>query len=252
MTTTGNWRPFQGFDAGGLSGARLQAHFAAQWLARAARANIAAQSDDSHSNFGWDDTFDGLATHPLRDQLRLGLRLRDMTIALVDERSSPVAGQSLEGLTDPEVGDRLSALLAPFDLKLEALSAPLAYAMPDHPLAHGAAYRAREFADGLVELSSWFANGRLSLEGLGRTYTSRGFPVPSVRCWPHHFDLGTMTVFPIPEDGGTAYIGAGLSPGDGYYDEPYFYVSIYPRPKTSELPALAAGGRQRRLGRLHS
>jgi hypothetical protein len=36
----------------------------------------------------------------------------------------------------------------------------------------------------------------------------------------------------------TGYVGAGLSPGDEYYDEPYFYVSVYPRPDSATLPRL--------------
>ena len=34
------------------------------------------------------------------------------------------------------------------------------------------------------------------------------------------------------------YVGAGLSPGDEYYDEPYFYVSVYPEPDPAALPSL--------------
>ena len=31
-------------------------------------------------------------------------------------------------------------------------------------------------------------------------------------------------------------MGAGFSPGDPYYDEPYFYLSLYPRPEDIRLP----------------
>jgi hypothetical protein len=34
------------------------------------------------------------------------------------------------------------------------------------------------------------------------------------------------------------FVGAGLSPGDEYYDEPYFYVSVDPEPQPEALPAL--------------
>jgi hypothetical protein len=36
-------------------------------------------------------------------------------------------------------------------------------------------------------------------------------------------------------------MGVGFSPGDEYYDEPYFYVSIYPAPLVTTLPALPVG-----------
>ena len=37
----------------------------------------------------------------------------------------------------------------------------------------------------------------------------------------------------------TGYVGAGLSPGDAYYDEPYFYVSVYPQPDRAGAAAPA-------------
>jgi hypothetical protein len=58
-----------------------------------------------------------------------------------------------------------------------------------------------------------------------------------VRCWPHHFDLDTLvTVAP----GRTS--GIGFEPGDEHYDEPYFYVSVYPAPDAASSPPLPAIG----------
>src|ERR1700687_5123272 len=61
--STSDWRPLRGVDHGRLSEARLQAHYAAQWLARAARAFIPPQPDDGHTNLGWDHAFGGFTTH---------------------------------------------------------------------------------------------------------------------------------------------------------------------------------------------
>jgi hypothetical protein len=36
-------------------------------------------------------------------------------------------------------------------------------------------------------------------------------------------------------------IGIGLSPGDGSYDQPYFYVTPWPYPDAAVLPTLEAG-----------
>jgi hypothetical protein len=47
-----DWRPLQVSDQQRLSMARLQAHHAAQWLARAARAYVPPQPDDGHTNLG--------------------------------------------------------------------------------------------------------------------------------------------------------------------------------------------------------
>lgn len=63
-----------------------------------------------------------------------------------------------------------------------------------------------------------------------------------VYCWPHHFDLATQIKLPIRNADTTGDIGVGFSPGDEYYDEPYFYVSVYPEPDPAILPMLPAMG----------
>ena len=54
------WRSPRGIAPARLAAARLQAHHAAQWLARAARAHIMAWPDDGHTNLGWDDALGGV------------------------------------------------------------------------------------------------------------------------------------------------------------------------------------------------
>jgi hypothetical protein len=43
-------------------------------------------------------------------------------------------------------------------------------------------------------------------------------------------------------------IGVGFSPGDGSYDQPYFYVTPWPYPDTEDLPSLTAGAHWHREG----
>jgi hypothetical protein len=59
-----------------------------------------------------------------------------------------------------------------------------------------------------------------------------------VRCWAHHFDIATLITLPTRKDGTVSYVNAGLSPGDQYYEGPYFYVSIFPEPDPALLPRL--------------
>jgi hypothetical protein len=75
-----NWVPLHAVEQRRLSEARLQAHYAPQWLARAARGYISPQSNDNHISLGWDAGTGGLITHPLRDGAQLGLRLIDLTL----------------------------------------------------------------------------------------------------------------------------------------------------------------------------
>ena len=59
-----------------------------------------------------------------------------------------------------------------------------------------------------------------------------------VRCWPQDFDIATL-IKVVPE----RTIGAGLEPGDHYYDEPYFYVHMDPDPSPAQVRSRPLWGR---------
>jgi hypothetical protein len=109
--------------------------------------------------------------------------------------------------------------------------------MPAHAISQGAAYGSADLTDALAKLAAWFGNATLLLGSI-RQMIGRKLTASAVRCWPHHFDLATLTTLPARNPDATGYVGAGLSPGDEYYDEPYFYVSVYPEPDPAALPSL--------------
>jgi hypothetical protein len=210
-----------------------------QWLAKLARAVLPAQPDDSHTNLGWDEELDGFVTHPLPDGARLGLRLSDLTLTTVGGEARRLERTySLIGRSDAEARAWMGLAFAPTRLDSEALDAPSPYAMPPHAIAQGGAYGGADIGAALKELAAWFANGRTAIENVRRAMLGHGHDAPAPRCWPHHFDLATLMSFPLVRGGATAYIGAGLSPGDRYYGEPYVYLSVYPAPDRSGLPPL--------------
>jgi hypothetical protein len=109
------------------------------------------------------------------------------------------------------------------------------YDMPDHPVRGGAAFSPDPAP--LGELAGWFALGDAVLREIaaGAPHT-----IP-VRVWPHHFDAGSIRY--LDEPGPAApQIGFGLSPGDGHYEQPYFYATAYPLRSDPRFPALPGGG----------
>ena len=232
------WRPIGGVDFGRLREARLQAHHAVQWLARAARAYVPPQPDDRHTNLGWDDETNCFITQP-SDDLDLGLRLTDLKLVLVGE--SVQVSFALDGRTDADTRLRLGDLLAAHDLEPGRLDAKLPYEIPDHALARAGTYDAGGLADALSELAAWFANADRSLDRVWEQMVARGHAPSPVRTWPHHFDMATLILL----EGGNATharsVNAGFSPGDENYEEPYFYVSPYPYPDPAKLPPLPLG-----------
>ena len=234
------WRPIRGVDFARLREARLQAHHAVQWLARAARAFVPPQPDDSHTNLGWDDTRDGFAAHRLTGDLRLGLRMAPLTLVL----TATDAQQSfaLDGRTDADVRRWLGEKLGAHGFHARSLDAKPPYEIPDHPVARGAPYDVTGLADALAELAGWFANANVSLDGIRGQMSARGLTPSPVRTWPHHFDMATLTLLEVGNTDHARSVNAGFSPGDEHYEEPYFFVSPYPYPDAAKLPPLPALG----------
>ena len=109
-------------------------------------------------------------------------------------------------------------------------------------IAQGARYDATGSANSLTELAAWYANAAVLL-GRVRTYMAGeevgGYSRVLRRA---HFDLATLTMLPTKDPDTAGYIGGGFSPGDEYYGEPYFYVSVYPEPDPVTLPMLPEMG----------
>lgn len=218
-----------------LAAARTLAHRAVQWPARAARANLNPAPDDSHTSLTWDPEMAALLTQPLDGGVRVGLRMA--VHELVFTKGSRTEAFVLAGNADAEAGEWLDGKLAAEGLK-PASSTKLPYDMP--PALFG---RAAEEAPRLAALAVWFAAGAELLEEL-RKKTQRFKPGPTpVRCWPHHFDIAMLVELDHAMAKSARSIGIGLSPGDAYYAQPYFYLSPHPRPYTANLPSLPPGGR---------
>lgn len=220
----------------GLVDARLQLHWAAQVLARFGDARVEARADYSQSALTWDP---GRAC--LRGELdSSGRRLELHPVDLVIRMSGPGDASAEFGLQGHTLDEAFSwlASLPGEEGRLE-LGEP---DVPFHPVSTGAAFDP-DIRD-VSELAGWFNEAHVALERVGESHPSAS----PVRCWPHHFDiavlilLGAPDVQPDPEKARS--VGAGMTPGDSEYSEPYWYVTPWPYPASpdlSALPALPAG-----------
>jgi len=115
------------------------------------------------------------------------------------------------------------------------LSPPDEMAPPKEPphegIANGEPYPS-EHAEAMVELARYFHITEPLLES-ARNGVSVSSPV---RCWPHHFDLASLI-----DRGEGRSVGVGMSPGDGSYAWPYFYVTPWPYPPADQLSRLSRG-----------
>lgn len=194
-----------------LRDARLELHYAAQVVAACADAWLPIRADDGHTAMEWERPRMIGALSP--SGIAIGVDVEAFAIIGFDARrqdvSFPLAGKTLvQALlwADSRYGTPRGAHLRDYDL-------------PVSPLRTGATFAG--YPEQLAELARWYQ--------LGHEVVAAVSPVEGIRIWPHHFDLGAIV------DG----VGVGLSPGDRYYDEPYFYVT--PRTGDTRVPALPAG-----------
>jgi len=222
-----------------LVDARLQLHHAAQVVASAGLTLLEPRPDDSHPNLGWVEGLGALLGHAWPEAgTRAGLRVRDLTLLLVDESGKETAALALDGRTLDQGYAWLASAASRAGAGLPSVGwTRSSYQIPDHPIGRGAAFShaPREAFD---ELARWLANGHHAL--VAQAVRTPG--ASDVRCWPHHFDLGALAILATDAEGNpTRTIGTGLSPGDGSYPEPYWYVSPWPYPAADALPAVRAG-----------
>ncbi|MCP5114993.1 MAG: hypothetical protein GY953_29535 [bacterium] len=204
--------------------ARLECHHAAQFMPRFARAFVESRPDDSHTAMQWDSSGKLLVSEAVSSS-RLGLRLRDLTLVLGGE--FPLGGRTVA-----EAIAWLETRVSSLGLDPAALSNPLHYEIPAHPVASGEKFNLEANRMECEELEHYFANAANAIAGVAGS--------SPVLCWPHHFDIAALiTLSGSGENART--IGAGLSPGDGSYSQPYFYVSPWPAPPAEKLPVLATG-----------
>ncbi len=231
---TMDWSGLRQPAPGELGAAREVAHWAVQWPTRAARANLAPAPDDSHSALGWDAGLGALVSAALpastKAGARVGLQLALLELIVSDGANTELL--QLEGCMPGAVNDWL-------DLKLEALGlkpasgAKLPYEVAPRPLR-------RE--PGLDTLARWFGAAADVLEEARAKHARFRPGLSLVRCWPHHFDLALLVQLDPGPAQTSRSIEIGVSPGDGYYAQPYAYISPSRAPKNPRLPALPPGG----------
>lgn len=225
----------------GLGPARVTAHKAVQLLSIVARANLKREPDDSHSNLEWSREKQAFLSHSLPAQngpCQIGLSLSPLILVVLcnGEEASVLA------LADRSYSSALEWLdgqLAAHGL-VAASTAKIPYKLPLEVA------EIKTFPSvGAVEmepLAAWFSLAVAALEPLVASLKEVS-PGPSpIRCWPHHFDIATYVSLARGAAESAPAIGAGLSPGDEGYAQPYFYVNPWPAVDPNTLPEPIAPG----------
>ena len=224
-----DWELLEPIDVAGFRAARVEAHAAAQVVSLAGRSLLPVRDDDSHTSLSWSAGIAGLVGEPLPDEnVRTGLRLAELVLCVVDAEGRTLDAHALAGWTAADARHWLAgALTGRVDVgrPLAQVELPVALAAERSVNAPFMKHSATAL------LATYYANtNRLLAERIAGTRP--------IRVWPHHFDIAVLLDGPRPEQ----TIGVGMSPGDGAYPEPYWYVTPWPYPDTAKLPPLQGGG----------
>ena len=102
-----------------LKKARAIGHKIAQFVTKAARANLKAEPDDSHSNIGWNDALKGLMSQPIANEgaiIFVGASIAPLSIGLFRD-DQIISAQSLEDVKESDAASWLDAELQKEGLK---------------------------------------------------------------------------------------------------------------------------------------
>jgi len=208
-----------------------QMHLAAQYLAAAGISFLEKESDDSHTNLGFNIENGCLCTHTLSDKGDQ-LCLNYETFSLEWKSNKGITTFELDGAMHAEVlnwleGTSKAHLNKTYNYEFH-------YDLP-YAINHSFTFELLD-SDQLDALKNLRVLAQLALEKIDRIY---GLDA-SIRVWPHHFDTGIYSALPNSD----ITIGLGLAIPDTISNKHYLYISGYKnggKIETSQLPKLEFG-----------
>jgi hypothetical protein len=221
------WQPIRPEEATRLTDSRLQLHHAAQFAAAAGISYLEPLPDESHANLEWVPALGGLFSRviPTRTAFRIGVKPVKLGVLIVSSENRPLAEYHLHGRTITEAKDWIRSQIKLLGVDASRYTLTRNYEIPRHDVAIGESFDASD-PSRFEELAKWLGNAASMLA----SFTRSAMHARAIRCWPHHFDIATLI-----EVAHARTISVGLEPGDQYYDEPYFYVSMNPQPVASRI-----------------
>jgi hypothetical protein len=229
-----SWKTLSPISDDRLFEARAQLHQAAQLLAATGISFLEARPDDSHTAMLWSAENGQLLSQPFGDNGSLQIALDPASLDLTIQKEATVIHTIiLNGITLTEAAVELQFSLDTLGLSKDDLTMQKHYILPDYPERNNTIFDISD-SKAFQALADTFTNAFTFFDKI-RQFDPRS---SDLLVWPHHFDLGLILTMATDEQGQmNRSIGMGLSPGDGSYTAPYYYVTNWPAPTTDELPA---------------
>ena len=237
-----SWQKIGNIDPKSLTQTRLQLHYAIQFMAAVGNFLTEPQPDYSHASLTWNSKLKMFVSNIVvaEPPFQVALEPIGLTSLILTDGENKLTEFSLRQKTMKEGMTWLKQTVASLGVDIAKLTfVDYPDDFPDSLLASGATFDNDDEVDEAKrrELTAYYANTNSILQPVAKREGSS-----SVRIWPHHFDIATLISLLYTLNGQDVSIGVGMSPGDGSYEEPYWYVTPWPYPDTANLPELAGGG----------
>ena len=235
-----SWQKIGNINPQSLTETRLQLHYAIQFMAAVGNFLTEPQPDYSHASLTWNSELKVFVSGLVNTEqpFQVALEPISLTSLVLDAQGNKLAEFSLPQKTLDDGMNWLKQTIAPLGADIaQLIFVTYPEDFPDSPLTRGATFQDGDEAQ-RQELTAYFANTNSILQAVA-VNTEGASPV---RIWPHHFDIATLISLPDIQKDESVSIGVGMSPGDGSYDQPYWYVTPWPYPDPANLTELAGGG----------
>ena len=198
-----------------LGSARVQAHNAAQWIARLAHSYLPHEPHNTHLDLVRDERDGALVGRDIGDGLSVGLDIADLALEFREHGRRSPHRLELEGRSPAEVEAWFLIELLHRHRDRDKFSKVLPFEIAGLMTGDNVDFKHDAHAPELSELARWQAHAATILK------EATGGAAPAF-CSPYYFDLAVV----LPVDGrDTAAVRAGFAPGHEHQPRPYFYVA---------------------------
>ena len=219
------WKKLSKDKSNQLADIRSQLHKSTQLVALAARGQLPESKEDKYASLIWNTEKKLLVSQFFGDQKNIQTAIDFSSFSLV-VLVEEIIYQSfdLNNKTIDEALNWLKGVLQKLLIDTSSLSLKLPYKFLEDVLPGDQLHI--ENTDISSELTIWFDNTFNVLNSFKQNKSK----TPDIWIWPHHFDIAMLWELPEGKS-----IGMGLSPGDKYIANPYYYISPYPYPNKKDL-----------------
>ncbi len=238
-----DWELLHPVDIETFTDIRIQAHWAARIVGAVGEALVPRVPDDSHTSLTWLEgpaILGGAAVQAGSRAVYAAIHIGRMELLLLDADMNTLQVLTLDQRSVAEAAAWLAGVIDEAGYHEGTGDLPLfTRDIPDHPVGSGGPFSHRSERE-YQDLQNWFGNSSRLLTAFSGSLDSSG--ISPIRCWPHHFDIAALLSLDRDADPEkTRSIGMGMTPGDGSYAVPYFYVTLWPYPDAPDLPDLTEG-----------